>query len=192
MSGREIITDLASFKRFISADAKSRHKKLSFGNLLKDDILRFHLYLRLCELTNNKPGMKFIHGLVKWRFIRLSTLLGFSIPQYTLGPGVYLPHYGTIVVNSKSYVGAGTVVNVGVVIGRHPTSKLKVPVIGERVYLAPGVKIFGDVTIGRCCVIGANAVVTRSVTECSLVLGIPGIRTKELDASELTQYGMDS
>jgi serine O-acetyltransferase len=50
----------------------------------------------------------------------------------------------------------------------------KVPVVGNRVYIATGAKIFGGIEIGNHCVIGANAVVTRDIPDFSVVAGVPG------------------
>jgi serine O-acetyltransferase len=99
--------------------------------------------------------------IIKVLFLKISIRLGFSIPINTLGKGVHLPHYGTIVVNERSFIGNYSVINVGVDIGRHPTSKGKVPRIGSCVYLGPGVKVFGYVNIDDNAVVGANCVVTK-------------------------------
>ena len=48
-----------------------------------------------------------------------------------------------------------------------------VPVIGDNVYIGPGAKIFGRITIGNNAAIGANCVVTKDVPENAVVVGIP-------------------
>jgi serine O-acetyltransferase len=48
------------------------------------------------------------------------------------------------------------------------------PRIGDNVYIGPGAKIYGPVKIGNNCVIGANAVVTKSFVEEGLTIaGVP-------------------
>jgi len=48
------------------------------------------------------------------------------------------------------------------------------PRIGDNVYLGPGCKLYGPIRIGNNCVVGANAVVTKSFPDDGLVLaGIP-------------------
>ena len=48
------------------------------------------------------------------------------------------------------------------------------PRIGNNVYLGPGAKLYGPINIGDDCVVGANAVVTRSFPERGLTLaGVP-------------------
>lgn len=45
--------------------------------------------------------------------------------------------------------------------------------IGENVYIGPGAKVFGKITIGNNVAIGANAVVTKDVPDNAVVAGIP-------------------
>lgn len=48
-----------------------------------------------------------------------------------------------------------------------------VPKIGDNVHIAPGAKILGPVEIGDNSIIGANAVVLKSIPPHSVVAGIP-------------------
>jgi len=48
-----------------------------------------------------------------------------------------------------------------------------VPTLADRVYVGPGAVIFGPVQIGEDAAIGANAVVTKSVTARAVVAGAP-------------------
>jgi glycosyltransferase involved in cell wall biosynthesis len=63
--------------------------------------------------------------------------------------------------------------------------KYEVPRLGDNVFVASGARILGDVTIGDGAVIGANAVVIRSVPAHSIAAGVPAriiresIRTAE-------------
>ena len=48
------------------------------------------------------------------------------------------------------------------------------PVLGNNIYIGAGAKIIGNIYIADDCVIGANAVVTKSIMEPkSIVAGIP-------------------
>ena len=48
-----------------------------------------------------------------------------------------------------------------------------VPIIGDRVYIGPGAKLFGKIRIGNDVAIGANAVVTKDVPDNAVVVGVP-------------------
>ena len=47
----------------------------------------------------------------------------------------------------------------------------KAPKIGNNVYIAPGVKIFGEIEIADDVALAANAVVNRSVTQKGVTVG---------------------
>jgi serine O-acetyltransferase len=47
------------------------------------------------------------------------------------------------------------------------------PKIGDRVFIGPGAKIFGAITIGNDVAIGANAVVTKNLPDEAVAVGIP-------------------
>lgn len=56
--------------------------------------------------------------------------------------------------------------NIGVAAG----ATHKVPNLGNNIYIAPGVKIFGDVEIADNIAIGANAVVNKSFLEPNIAI----------------------
>lgn len=178
------------FIEIIKADLKSRGQKISVVKFVIDPITRFHWYLRATEHLSAKKALKPIFYFTKYLFLSLSRKLGFSIPVNTLGKGVYIPHYGTIVVNSRAHVGENSVLNVGVCIGRHPGDKDLVPTIGKCVFLAPGVKVFGQVNIGDGCLLGANAVVTKDIPAHKLAVGIPAKVIDDVSAETLNLYGI--
>ena len=55
------------------------------------------------------------------------------------------------------------------------------PRIGNRVYIAAGAKVLGDITIGDDVIIGANAVVTKDVPPDVVVVGANRIMAKKSD-----------
>lgn len=179
---------LSECMSIIRCDLASRGQTLRFFNILKDPISRFHVYLRVTEFLAQKKSSNSlllpVYYFSKWRFQAISLRLGFSIPENTLGKGVYLPHYGTIVVNSRSYVGDYSVLNVDVVLGRHPSSKQAAPTLGEGVFVGPGVKIFGHAHIGSRSVIGANSLVSSSIPKQQLWAGSPAAFKRELELNE--------
>ena len=185
-----MVSNKVNFLEVIKADLHSRKQTISLTKFVIDPITRFHWYMRVLECLYGKTILKPVYFVVKFMFLSLSIKLGFSIPINTLGKGVYIPHYGTIVVNSNAYIGDNSVLNVGVCIGRHPSSNSLVPNIGKRVYLAPGVKIFGEVNIGDGCLLGANAVVTKDIPAYKLAVGIPAKIIGDVSSETLQSYGL--
>lgn len=111
----------------------------------------------------------------------MSIKLGFSIPENVFGPGLRIAHYGSIIVNPEACVGKNCTIHVGVNIGANK-EKRDVPVIGDKVYIGPGAKLFGNIYIGNNTKIGANAVVLDSSKgNCTLV----GIPAKEVRRSKM-------
>ena len=185
-----MINSYDQFKEYLSADLSVRP-----GNgllaILKDPISRFHCYLRSVEYLQGKRWVLPIYIVAKLIFLRSSKNLGFSIPENTLGKGVYLPHWGTIVVNSKARVGDYCILNVDVVIGRHPSSKQAVPTLGRGIYVAPGVKIFGKIDIGDNAILAANCVVNRDVSARPVVAGVPAKEVSQVNKELLNSYGVE-
>jgi serine O-acetyltransferase len=100
---------------------------------------------------------------------------GISIPYNTrIGPGIYIGHYGGIVVNDGVVIGSDCNINHEVTIGvKYGGKNPGVPIIGDRVYLGPGCKVIGGVRLGNDVAIGANAVVVDSVPDSAVAVGIP-------------------
>jgi serine O-acetyltransferase len=107
------------------------------------------------------------------KIIQITT--GISIPAGTrIGEGLYLAHYGPIMISGASKLGDNCNIGNQVIIGFGKSkSKPGHPELGNRVFVGPGAKIFGPVKIGNDVAIGANAVVTGDVPDRALVGGIP-------------------
>jgi serine O-acetyltransferase len=101
---------------------------------------------------------------------------GISIPYNTdIGPGFYIGHFGGIVVNSEAAIGKNCNINPAVTIGTTYGGKYPgTPRILNNVYLGPGSKIIGGITIGNNAAIGANCVVTESIPDNAVAVGVPG------------------
>lgn len=93
----------------------------------------------------------------------------------TIGKGFYIGHHGGIFIGPVE-LGDYCNVSQGVTVGsgRLGTVREGRPAIGDRVYLAPGAKVFGRITIGSDVSIGANAVVSKDIPANSIVVGNPG------------------
>ena len=145
-------------------------------------ILRFERRLRIVEyLTNCKSSP--IHSLLlfynKLKLRKLQLRLGFTIPVNVFGPGLSIPHYGTIVVSQDAVVGNNCRIHCGVNIGASGGEK-DAPVIGNNVYIGPGAILFGGIYIADNTTIGANATVNKSFTEKNVTIaGTPARVVKE-------------
>lgn len=184
---------------FLEADrlalGKPRYSLFEFFKemIKREFIWRFQRLLRKTEyyknvVSKNSIVGKIIYFFIKMHFKNLSLKLGFSIPENVFGPGLAIMHYGTIVVNSGTKVGANCRIhactNIGAS-GGNPTA----PILGDNIYIAPGAKIFGAIFIANNCVIAANAAVNRSVKEEGmLVAGIPAKTIKSIDIRNIITH----
>jgi serine O-acetyltransferase len=96
---------------------------------------------------------------------------GIVIPAGTnIGPGLFIGHFGNIVLNETATLGANCNLSQGVTIG---SNEEKAATIGDNVYIGPNVCIVEDVVIGDSVTIGAGSVVTRSVGSNVTIAGNP-------------------
>lgn len=91
-------------------------------------------------------------------------------------------HYGLIVVNAKSKIGAYCDIHQGVNIGQNKDDN-DVLIIGDNCWIGPGVKIFGKIEISNYVAIGANSVVNKSYLEENIT--IAGVPAKKISNMEL-------
>ena len=108
----------------------------------------------------------------------IQILWGIEIPRATrIGPGLFIGHFGGITISSRAVLGSGCAVSQNVTIGIGGSGdKLGVPVLGNDVYIAPGARLFGKITVGNNVKIGANAVIYKSVPDNSIAVLDPGFR----------------
>jgi serine O-acetyltransferase len=96
--------------------------------------------------------------------------LGFSIYKNCIEEGLFITHYGTIIINKNVKIGKQCTLNAEINIGEH---KGGCPQIGNNCYIGPGAKLFGNITIGNNVEIGANAVVNKSCPDNVVIAGVP-------------------
>lgn len=150
-----------------------------------NDTYYFLWVMRHYEYWVNQAGAvkKAIGMLWHIRYKRISMKCGFSIPINRIGPGLCLPHYGTIIISSEAKIGNNCKIHAGVNIGATSGSS-EAKTIGDNVYIGPGAKIIGGGSIASRVVIGANAVVVGDVLEEGITIaGVPAKKISDKDSS---------
>ncbi len=101
---------------------------------------------------------------------------GFEIsPTTTIGPGLYLGHFGGVVISPFAVLGSNVNIAQGVTIGAASRGTRKgAPLLGDRVWVGANAVIVGRVTIGDDALIAPGAYVNFDVPPMSIVLGNPG------------------
>lgn len=102
-----------------------------------------------------------------------------------MGPGIHIVH-GKVVINVFAKIGCNCKILSDVTIGvLGKKDQGDAPVIGNNVYIGTGAKIIGKVVIADDVVIGANAVVTKSILE-------PGITVAGIPAKKISDTGSEA
>lgn len=150
-----------------------------------DEIWKFEILLRKVEYDRNCRGglaALCIGKYHKFRFHRLSVRLGMTIPPGVFGPGLSIPHYGTIVVHGNVRAGRNCRLQEGVTIGATNGSH-EAAVIGDNCYFGSGAKVIGAVRIADDVAVGANAVVTKDIAESGTTwAGVPARKISDQDS----------
>lgn len=179
-----VIRTKADLRRFLAEDIRQNlinpHTLRGWIDVHFNPRIRFIVALRHYEYHANN-GRLLRTAWWYWRFKRLSYKLGYTIYKNNFGPGFYPAHYGTIVVNASSRIGAHCMIHACTNIGG---GRGGVPMIGDDVFIGPGAKIFGGITIGDNVSIGANAVVNKSFPSNVVIAGVPAKIVKYKDKTD--------
>jgi len=119
---------------------------------------------------------------------------GISLPPgCEIGDGIYIGHYGSIILSPQARIGHNCSLAQNVTIGVAPSNEGRgAPTIGNRVFIGAHSVIVGRITIGDDAVVCAGSVVNKSVPARAVVMGNPA-RVISYDGSfEYVLYdGMD-
>jgi serine O-acetyltransferase len=139
---------------------------------------RFTYYMRKVAYysTKKKSFGIFAYLYHRIQLNRYRFKYGFDIsPTTKIGPGLYIGHFGSVVVSPYAVLGANINLAPGVVIGASSRGKrLGAPMLEDRVWVGANAIIVGKVTIGHDALIGPGAYVNFDVPSMSVVLGNPG------------------
>lgn len=113
-----------------------------------------------------------------YRLGNVGALLNFFLPQCNslfittpnIGPGLFIQHGFATIISAKS-IGKKAWINQQVTIGF--SNDTDCPVLLDNVVVSAGAKVIGNITIGNNVIIGANAVVVKSVPDNCTVVGVP-------------------
>lgn len=183
---------------------------LYMDNILLKDLYRYEG--KRCELLRVQlkyrffvPGFVYVYYFRKsqqsslkvfklWYLLMLritSYITHIQIPHTTkIGEGLYIGHFGTIVINPDSVIGKNFSIAAEVLIGNSHGRKEGVPVIGDNVRMGQFSVIVGGVKIGNDVLIAPGAFVNFDVPDNSIVIGNPGkiIRKSDSPTSKYMVY----
>ena len=179
-----MIKSKADLKYYIACDRIAMGKK-GRAKPWNDTYYFLFVYRNYEYWYNNRHSVagKIQSKLWHIRYKRISMKCGFTIPINCIGPGLCIPHYGTIIISGNVVIGENCKIHAGVNIGA-TSGKEEAKRIGNNVYIGPGAKLVGGGIIPDNVVIGANAVVVGDVEEEGITVGgIPAKKISDNDSS---------
>lgn len=118
-----------------------------------------------CLFSWNSIMMAYEH----YKVAKLGVKCGFSIGQNSLGYGVVIPHYGTIVINSGARIGNYSVIHTCTCVAGGNK------IIGDGFYLSTGCQVVGSLRIGNGVTVAAHSLVNKSFDNNVLIVGAPAV-----------------
>jgi serine O-acetyltransferase len=105
-----------------------------------------------------------------------SIRFGYQVYEETqIGPGFYIGHVGSVVINPEARIGRNVNIAIGVTIGQANRGKRAgAPTIGDRVWVGTNAVVVGKITVGNGALIGPGAYVNFDVPPNAVVVGNPG------------------
>lgn len=135
--------------------------------------LKYTVVLRYCQYYRRRNRLLFYFFF--WWLRRLKFKYGIDISYRTrIGKGIYIGHFGGIVVHGDAVIGENCNLSQGVTIGLLIRGKKAgIPVIGDRVFIGPGASLLGGITVGDDVLIGTHSLVNFDVPHHSVVATEP-------------------
>ncbi|MSA01737.1 serine acetyltransferase [Lactonifactor sp. BIOML-A3] len=164
---------------YLAADKKALNRR-SKRPAFNDVIWKYEILLRKCEYYGNKNGViaKLFGTFYRYRRFKLGLKCNFTISPNTVGKGLCISHVGPIVISNFATIGENCRIHVGVNIGADFRNGSEAPCIGNNVYIGPGAKIYGGISIADGIAIGANSVVNKDFSEPNISIG--GVPAKKI------------
>lgn len=184
-----MINSISQLKDFLAYEKDFYYSayrlKPSYFRFTRQHQYAIYRYVRLLRITEyllntgkGNPIKKMLFWFMERRRNNIGNKLGVCITQNVFDRGLFIDHIGAITVNPFARVGKNCHIHGSCCIGRGGHGKGS-PSIGNNANLGWGCVILGDVTIADNVRIGANAVVTKSITEHDTTwAGVPARKIK--------------
>ncbi len=173
------MSNILNVKELTYADCKRYYGYTDFKGKLKTRYMqaafkysteyrKVHNYI-----VNNKKGIGYYWH--RYKLLRYSVKYGYQIgAEAKIGPGLYMGHRGTVIVNGKTRIGANVNIATGVTIGQENRGiRQGYPTIGNKVWIGSNAVIVGKINIGDNVMIAPNTFINFDVPSNSVVIGNP-------------------
>lgn len=131
---------------------------------------KYLYFIRVIKNTKN-PLVRIVCRII---LRSLSYRYGFQIPYQTnIGPGLFIGHFGTIVISIHASLGKNCNIAHNITIGAARGKRSGAPQIGDNVWIGTGAVLVGQINVGNNVLIAPNSYVNFDVPDHSLVIGNP-------------------
>ncbi len=133
---------------------------------------RYTFFMRKVALAKN-PIVYWLYKMILRRYLyKYSFQIGANTK---IGEGLYIGHFGRVIISVNATIGKYCNLSPGVTIGRdHRGKRRGAPTIGDYVWIGTNTVIVGRVEIGNNVLIAPNSFVNFDVPANSIVIGNPG------------------
>lgn len=110
--------------------------------------------------------------------VLIQVMWGIELPRTAkIGEGLYIGHFGGITIHPNTIIGKNCNLSQNITIGESGCgAKHGVPTIGDYVFIAPGARLIGKISVGSNVKIGANAVIHKDIPNNAIVVLEPGFK----------------
>ena len=153
-------------------------RRAFFSAYLREPGFRFTYYLRKVAYYGRKKKsfgfFAYVYNRILLNHYRFK--YGFDIsPTTSIGPGLYIGHFGGVVISPQAVLGSNINIAHGVTIGAASRGlRSGAPTLEDRVWVGANAIIVGKVTIGHDALIAPGAFVNFDVPSMAVILGNPG------------------
>jgi len=146
-----------------------RNKPALFKN---NNNLKYLRALRCCQYYKDKRLLSYYYRfrlelISKKSFIQISR-------EAKIGRGLYIGHFGRVIVSSGASIGDNVNISTGITIGKtNRGNRMGCPIIGNNVWIGTNAVIVGKISIGDDVLIAPNAYVNTDIPSHSIVIGNP-------------------
>lgn len=144
-----------------------------FKGFVRGLLIPGFLYIYFLRNTQNSNGL--FKSINKVFLKILSFIFGFQIPaEVKIGDGLYLGHFGHIIINPDASIGNNCAIFPGVTLGLKPgKNKAGCPKIGNFVYIGTNAVLIGGITVGDRVIIAPNSFVNQDIPSDCVAIGNP-------------------
>lgn len=142
-------------------------------------------YTYLMRKTQKGGILKFL-----WMFLLRCCMFrtGIQIPYQTqIGEGLYIAHFGNIIINPGAKIGKNFTIAAGALVGFTLGKRIGHPTIGDNVRMCTNSMVIGNVRIGNNVLLAPGAFCNFDVPDNCIVIGNPG-KIIQRDSSPTAKY----